>query len=47
MKMPAFDDGAWARLARPTPATASRCTQWSENKEVAGAFLAFLQSRSA
>jgi multiple sugar transport system substrate-binding protein len=41
-KMPAFDQGAWADSLTNTT-QGFQVTQWSENKEVAGAFLAFLQ----
>jgi ABC-type glycerol-3-phosphate transport system substrate-binding protein len=43
MKMPAFQEGAWADSLVHT-GNGFQVTQWSENKEVAGAFLAFLQS---
>ena len=42
LKMPAFGDGAWADSLANT-GNGFQVTQWSENKEVAGAFLAFLQ----
>ena len=42
LKMPPFSDGAWADSLVNT-GNGFQVTQWSENKEVAGAFLAFLQ----
>lgn len=42
MKMPAFGDGAWADSLVNT-GNGFQVTQWSENKEVAGAFMAYLQ----
>jgi raffinose/stachyose/melibiose transport system substrate-binding protein len=41
-KMPAFGDGSWADSLVNT-SQGFQVTQWSQNKEVAGAFLAFLQ----
>ena len=42
LKMPAFGDGDWADSLANT-AQGFQVTQWSEQKEVAGAFMAFLQ----
>jgi ABC-type glycerol-3-phosphate transport system substrate-binding protein len=42
LKMPAFGDGDWADSLINT-GNGFQVTQWAENKEVAGAFLAFLQ----
>ena len=42
LKMPPFGDGAWADSLVNT-GNGFQVTQWSENKEVAGAFMAFLQ----
>lgn len=42
MKMPAFGDGDWADSLTQT-GNGFQVTQWSENKQVAGAFMAFLQ----
>ena len=42
MKMPAFGDGAWADSLVNT-SQGFQVTQWSEHKEVAGAFMAFIQ----
>jgi multiple sugar transport system substrate-binding protein len=43
MKAPVFDDGTWADSLTHT-GNGFQVTQWSENKEVAGAFMAFMQS---
>ena len=43
LKVPPFDDGAWADSLVNT-GNGFQVTQWSENKEVAGAFMAFLQA---
>ncbi len=42
IKMPPFGDGAWADSLVNT-GNGFQVTQWSENKEVAGAFMAYLQ----
>jgi raffinose/stachyose/melibiose transport system substrate-binding protein len=42
LKMPPFDDANWADSLANT-GNGFQVTQWSENKEVAGAFMAFLQ----
>jgi raffinose/stachyose/melibiose transport system substrate-binding protein len=42
LRMPPFDDGDWAESLAQT-GQGFQVTQWSENKEVAGAFMAFLQ----
>ena len=42
LTMPAFTDAGWADGLANT-GNGFQVTQWSENKEVAGAFLAFLQ----
>jgi multiple sugar transport system substrate-binding protein len=43
MKAPPFQDGAWADSLVHT-GNGFQVTQWSQNKEVAGAFMAFLQT---
>ena len=43
MKAPAFGSGAWADSLVHT-GNGFQVAQWSENKEVAGAFMAFMQS---
>jgi multiple sugar transport system substrate-binding protein len=43
MKAPVFDDGAWADSLVQT-GNGFQVTEWSENKEVAGAFMAFMQT---
>jgi ABC-type glycerol-3-phosphate transport system substrate-binding protein len=42
LRMPPFGDGSWAESLTQT-GQGFQVTQWSENKEVAGAFMAFLQ----
>ena len=42
LKMAPFGDGSWADSLANT-GQGFQVTQWSENKEVAGAFMAFLQ----
>jgi raffinose/stachyose/melibiose transport system substrate-binding protein len=43
MKAPPFDDGSWADSLVHT-GNGFQVTSWSENKEVAGAFMAFMQT---
>jgi multiple sugar transport system substrate-binding protein len=43
MKAPAFDDGSWADSLVHT-GNGFQVTSWSQNKEVAGAFMAFMQT---
>jgi multiple sugar transport system substrate-binding protein len=43
MKAPVFDDGSWADSLVHT-GNGFQVTSWSQNKEVAGAFMAFMQT---